>query len=265
MKERDINQYLNKDNAILILKKITLFNGLFDNEFKVLLDICQIGFYEIGESIFNENDGAKSLFVILKGKVGFSTESKGVIDVFGKGDVFGEMGVITSNNRVANALSLSDELVVLEILKGDFDLLLGRSPRISYIIMKNMASELAERFININKSNFSVRSIYAPQVKNIAMISTEKQRAIKILPSQEQANNVSHFIITHLKNALIHVANEQHKGENIVMTVEEAAKGFKFEPLKLGLKKYYFDVAQSKDGKTIQKGSETSRVYVFIY
>lgn len=260
-----INENCCDEKAISVLKRISLFKGLFDNEFNVLLEICSIKSFERSEKIFNENDTAKSLFVILNGKVGFSTEEKGVIDIFSTGEVFGVMGVITSNTRVANAIALSEKLTVFEVLKGDFDLLLGRAPRVSYIIMKNMASELAERFVHVNDESFSVRSNRSPRVNNIAMQTTEHSRIIKIEKSKEASNKITHFKISNIKDASLKIGNHIINSENSFITVQSAKQGLRFEPKKVGLKKYSFVVEQSDDGINVNSYSDESKVYVFMY
>ncbi|MBT4837225.1 MAG: cyclic nucleotide-binding domain-containing protein [Methylococcales bacterium] len=134
-----------------LLQKLPLFQGMFNDEFGVLLDYCNICQFSRDKIIFKENDVAESMFIVLKGRVEVSCQKKGVLRIMEQGEVLGEIGIIMKIGRTATAKSYSDELILLEIKKTDFDFILGKCPRASYIIMKNMAKFLAERLILANQ------------------------------------------------------------------------------------------------------------------
>lgn len=262
---KSIEHIFSKTKAVAIMKTLHLFSGLFDHEFEDILSICSIHKYIHSAEIFKQDESAKSLFVILVGTVQFSTSNKGVINIFREGDVFGEMGVITQNSRAATAHCLSD-VICLEISKNDFDLLLGKQARISYIIMKNMATELAERYLELNNENFSVRSNQTPQVKNCAIKQGDNTKVIKIYPCKNNSNQVKFFRIGKITNGSL--SYPQNKGSifpDDFISKADAEHGICIKPTHSGIKKCWFEVECSSDGEVIQSGTEKSIVYIFIY
>ena len=59
------------------------------------------------------------------------------------------MGVITETPRSATAIA-ADESRLLLIEKFDFDVLLGKNPRLGYVIMRNVVKNLSERLRQAN-------------------------------------------------------------------------------------------------------------------
>lgn len=63
--------------------------------------------------------------------------------------MFGEIGMITNNLRSATAQASTD-CAVLEISNSDYNMLLGKYPRISSIIMRRIAESLAKHIVRMN-------------------------------------------------------------------------------------------------------------------
>lgn len=134
---------------MVYLKKIPLFAGLYDDEFIPLCDICSGRMVKDGDYFFNEGDNSRSMFVLLSGSVIISTEKKKMLYEPKSGEVFGEMGLITQGLRSATAQATSD-CTILEISTSDCNMLLGKHPRISAIIMRHIAENLAKHIIRMN-------------------------------------------------------------------------------------------------------------------
>ena len=138
-----------KHKVIRLLKKISLFAGLYDDEFIPLCDICSGQLMNEGDYFFNEGDHSRSMFVLLSGTVTLSTKNKGKIYKLMPGEMFGEIGMITQNLRSATAQAGSD-CAVLEISNADYNMLLGKYPRISSVIMRHIAESLAKHIVRMN-------------------------------------------------------------------------------------------------------------------
>jgi CRP-like cAMP-binding protein len=136
---------------IRILKKIPFFAGLQDFEYKALLNICRILPQVAGTALFYAGEPGHQMFLILSGKIEIRTP-KGMINcVLGPGEVIGEVAlVMTLAKRSANAVVM-EESVLLAISREDVEALLSRAPRVSYLIMRNVAEVLAERMIANNR------------------------------------------------------------------------------------------------------------------
>lgn len=138
-----------KRKIITLLKKLTLFAGLYDEEFIPLCDICSGQLAKQDDYFFTEGDHSRSMFVLLSGQVTLSTKKKGSIYKLIPGEMFGEIGMITGNLRSATARASSD-CAVLEISNADYNMLLGKHPRISSIIMRHIAESLAKHIVRMN-------------------------------------------------------------------------------------------------------------------
>ena len=138
-----------KHKIIRLLKKISLFAGLYDDEFIPLCEICSGQLTNEGEYFFTEGEHSRSMYVLLSGEVILSTENKGNIYTIMPGEMFGEMGMITQNLRSASAQAIAD-CAVLEITNADYTMLLGKHPRISSIIMRHIAESLAKHIVRMN-------------------------------------------------------------------------------------------------------------------
>lgn len=138
-----------KQKIIRLLKKVSLFAGLYDDEFIPLCDICSGQLLKEGDYFFNEGDHSRSMFVLLSGQVTLFTKNKGNIYKLMPGEMFGEIGMVTQNLRSATAQASSD-CAVLEISNSDYNMLLGKHPRISSIIMRHIAESLAKHIVRMN-------------------------------------------------------------------------------------------------------------------
>ena len=138
-----------KRKIVMLLKKISLFAGLYDDEFIPLCEICSGRLAQEGEYFFKEGDHSRSMYVLLSGKVTLATKKKGSIYNLMPGEMFGEIGMITHNLRSATAQASTD-CAVLEISNADYNMLLGKHPRISSIIMRHIAESLANHIVRMN-------------------------------------------------------------------------------------------------------------------
>ena len=138
---------LSQNKAINILRKIPLFAGLENQDYQLLLGICKIGHYHVGNVVFRENDPSKAMYVQLSGETELESRTSGSIYRMGPGDLFGEIGVISHAQRSATA-TISQDAMLLELDKDKFEFLQGQNPLVMARILRNVAKVLAERLIN---------------------------------------------------------------------------------------------------------------------
>ena len=133
------------------LSKIPLFYGLETNELKLVLSLCKSDSYTTGTEIFNEGDPSHSMYILLSGEVDILTHKKGIIFTLHSCDIFGEIGLLTQRTRSASAITKSD-CKLLRIDHVEFNLLAGKQPRISAILMKNIGTNLANHVLRMNNA-----------------------------------------------------------------------------------------------------------------
>lgn len=139
------------DKTLNTLSKIPLFHGLNQDELKVILDICKPIQTKNREYIFHEGDASHDLFILLAGEVDLTTKKHGPLISLGTCDVFGEIGLITQRPRSASACS-KQACSLLKIHHIEFNLLTGKHPRISSILMRNISTTLANHVIRMNNA-----------------------------------------------------------------------------------------------------------------
>lgn len=133
-----------------ILSKVPLFAGLSAEEYQILLRICRVVQYREGEPIFDQGDIGTEMFVVLAGKVEIVSQEAGPLYTMEPGELFGEIALVSQARRTAGAKAGSDT-ALLCIARHDIDSLVGKAPRISYLVMRHTAEVLAERLIATNQ------------------------------------------------------------------------------------------------------------------
>lgn len=141
---------INRGVIVRILSKIPLVAGLSNEEYEDLAEVCSVSRHQAGTVLFHEDDSGYHMYVVLSGAVVIETKTAGVLGYLGAGEIFGEIAVLRPLRRTATA-RFGEDTVLLSLTRDDLDLLLARRPRISYLIMRNVAATLAERLVVANE------------------------------------------------------------------------------------------------------------------
>jgi CRP-like cAMP-binding protein len=134
-----------------ILKKLPVFAGLYPEEYEHIRDICIPANFPADQVVFHEGDGSPCMYVLLAGDIELETKGLGTIYHLKPGDIFGEIGLISQKKRTATATTRSAS-TLLKINGDALQLLLGREPRISYAIMRNITLNLSQHIIRMNNT-----------------------------------------------------------------------------------------------------------------
>ena len=96
--------------------------------------------YRAGDAIFKSGDRGDNMYVVVEGEVRISDNGR-ELDRLGPGGVFGEIALIDSGPRSADAIALSDCRLV-PIDENRFRFLVQQTPFFSLQIMRIMADRL---------------------------------------------------------------------------------------------------------------------------
>ena len=99
------------------LKKLHLFHGLSDHELATVAQLLQEQTIEKGAVIFTEGSTADSVHIIFQGKVNLSQTVKNKtqkVASLGKGDYYGEMGML--RGKIREVTAVSEEATTIFIL-----------------------------------------------------------------------------------------------------------------------------------------------------
>ncbi len=102
--------------------------------------------FTAGQPVFQEGDLGTEMFIIMDGRVRIEKRIKGethVLSMLEKGDFFGEMGVLESAPRSADAVADTDTRL-LAITGSRFDEMIRKTPEIAVRIIRKYAKRLRE-------------------------------------------------------------------------------------------------------------------------
>jgi CRP/FNR family cyclic AMP-dependent transcriptional regulator len=150
--ERRVNERL-----LANLRKVEIFAGLSDDELMQIAAICQASKAPAGAVVFREGDDGNELFVIHAGcvRVMINTRnpdgsvSAGTINMLYAGQSFGEMVLLGGATRSAT-ISCMEDCTLLSIAEPQFAALCEQNPRIGFVVMRNLATDLSYKLRSSN-------------------------------------------------------------------------------------------------------------------
>ena len=131
----------------------------------------------------------------------------------------------------AKAASINKDVVLFEITKYECSLLIGKSPRISYTIMRNMASNLCERLVDLSNQFHISNNTDSVQTKNTSVEQRKSTELIPIYPAKNNSFAVLYFRISKISHGTLYQSDAKtiiEEGQFVNCTM--AAKGFIFSP-----------------------------------
>ena len=99
--------------------------------------------YQAGETVFRVGDPGDYLAVLLSGCVEISKGTQ-LISIVEPGSMFGEMGIIDRQPRVADAVAKRDSRIA-ELREGQFASLLQATPEFGLAIMRQLTDRVRRR------------------------------------------------------------------------------------------------------------------------
>jgi len=140
--------------TILVLKQVPIFNGLSDRDFNTVAKIVHHREYEVDEFVFQSGTPGLGMYIIIKGDAVIKgANSKGENIEFSQlssGDSFGEISLISEDNRSTNAMAVSPCKLVA-FFRSDLLDIITRSPKLGNKILLNLATVLGNRLTKTNE------------------------------------------------------------------------------------------------------------------
>ncbi|MGD8605257.1 MAG: cyclic nucleotide-binding domain-containing protein [Anaerolineales bacterium] len=157
----------------IILNQADIFQELTPDQLDRIAQICVEKEYALGELIFEENAASDELYIIARGEVEIvvdpslvsdrpSNESRpATIATLRRGQSFGEVALVDQGLRSAAARSAHEGTHLIIIPRDQLMALIDRDPGFGYILMRNLAADLA---LKIRNSSLMIREklLYSP-------------------------------------------------------------------------------------------------------
>ncbi len=148
---------LNRDkvNSLItpLLRGLYFFDSLDDNQLQAIVQRANLECYEEGETLFNQDDLADALYIVIYGKVAmvkFSDQDGQVIwdEIRGyeRGDLFGELGLLVDQPRAATG-KIKEKTGLLILPKSKFQELVNEFPNIILNLYRYIARLLEEQSV----------------------------------------------------------------------------------------------------------------------
>lgn len=132
--------------SISLLKQVPLFASLDSSELGALAAICFEKQIEPEAAIMEQNTTGSEMYVIAKGAAEVFIQGQGEsrsLVVLGKGQVIGEMALVDQGFRSASVKATKQGATLYMIEGKSFYELCAENNHIGYVVMRNLAIDLA--------------------------------------------------------------------------------------------------------------------------
>jgi len=140
------------------LRRVPLFAGLSDEEFRELETIFQPRAYRKNQVIFVEEETGEYMYVVIAGKVKASktsaTGKETILAIHQPGDFFGEMSLLDGKTSPATVSAIEDCKIAI-ISRADFQRLLMRNERVVSQIIQVLCSRLRSVWNQVQSLSYS--------------------------------------------------------------------------------------------------------------
>ena len=138
------------EHHLNILGKFPLFKHVTMSQFHSLLSICKQKVILKDEFIFQADESAESMFILIKGQFSVILPDGKVLTRINPPGIVGEMGIFTGEQRSATVIS-SKESITLIITNIELKRLFKFNSDLHVTILQNIVHDLSEKVRKDNK------------------------------------------------------------------------------------------------------------------
>ena len=146
--------FIKSTQIILALKQIPIFNGLSERDFNTVSKIVHYREYEVDELVFQSGTPGSGMYIIIQGDVvikGANSKDENIVFAqLSSGDFFGEISLISEDNRSTNAMAVSS-CKLGAFFRSDLLDIITRSPKLGNKILLNLGTVLGNRLTKTNE------------------------------------------------------------------------------------------------------------------
>ncbi len=131
------------------MSRFEIFEGLDKDDLKELVSYLRIDKFARGDFVLRKGDPGRNLFLIVSGVVDVLSDDGMQIATMLKGDVFGEMSLL-SGDPVGATIKVIESAVVLQISGDNFKKVLDKFPFLQMSVSRLLVRRMAE--INLTRT-----------------------------------------------------------------------------------------------------------------
>lgn len=184
--------------SLAVLKGVSIFSGLSEQEFAFLTSHLLQRKYAVGELIFGEGDPCAGLYVVKSGNVRIFKSSAGgreqVLSIDGPGSSIAELPVFDGGNYPASATAV-DDATLLFVSKQDFQALCVAHPQVALKVLRVVGARLRRLVGIIEELSFTtvrhrLASFLLRLAQNEGKRTSEGVEIIMPVSNQELASQI---------------------------------------------------------------------------
>jgi len=143
----------------MILKEIELFEGVDIEVLNEIAGICSEDSYSKDTVLFEKDEQAKCLYILLEGTVSLAIKNGGSItyNLSEPGDVFGWSSILENGKYTASGICATDLKVVI-IEKDKLNRIFQNRPEVGFKVLQRLAGVISRRLSNAYRDLLSARS-----------------------------------------------------------------------------------------------------------
>ena len=219
----------NLEIATTLLGNFSIFRSLDDYNLKDIISVLKLKKYPKGAIVIEKGDPAKNLYIILSGAVDVLDENASRLSTLRKGEVFGEMSLI-SGDAVGATIKVAEDATIVFIEGQDFKGVLNKFSSVQTYLTRILAKRLADS--NVLRAE-EIASGMTGQLSELSVI--ELLQALNL--SQKSgilmltlANGLARLYLS--EGNLVHAVYNKLQGLQAVYGALKETEGrFKFDPV----------------------------------
>ena len=143
----------------MILKEIELFEGVDFEVLNEIADICSENSYSKDTVLFEKDEQAKCIYILLEGTVYLVIKNGGSItyNLSEPGDVFGWSSMLENGKYTASGICATD-LKVVKIERDKLNRIFQNRPEVGFKVLQRLARVISNRLSNAYRDLLSARS-----------------------------------------------------------------------------------------------------------
>jgi CRP-like cAMP-binding protein len=138
---------LSTEQKITLLKKVSSFKSLLDDQFENLANMCVVEQFPVGEQIFSQGDPGGALYIVAHGKVALERDIRDKTDTISlrgiqSNEYLGVMSLFHEAPRSTNAIA-TETTIALRLDAKDFNAMINDNP----ILLRELNHILCQRLV----------------------------------------------------------------------------------------------------------------------
>jgi len=138
-----------KDDIAEMLRGFSIFRTLDLHNIRELLSLLQLKKFPKNSEVIRKGDPSENLYIVVNGKVAVVGQGGVLIASLGKGEVFGEMSLLSGEPAVAT-VTVVEPVKVLYMAGRDFRKILNRFPSLQMYLARLLSQRLAKSNVTLS-------------------------------------------------------------------------------------------------------------------